>query len=189
MGFIVETLSLPQVREVYRRHMTADFPDDERKPLTAIEAALRRGEYRCFGALRNGEVLAYAFFVCLEGLWLFDYLAVLPALRGAGLGSAFLTALRADHMAEADCVLLEVDDPDAAEDPAERETRLRRLRFYLHNGLTDTGLTAEVWHVQYRILEIPLNGRHTAAETRGLYDRLYRAIMPGPVYRRMVHIH
>ena len=43
-AFTVETLSLPQIRALYRERMTRDFPPDELKPLTMIEKALARDE-------------------------------------------------------------------------------------------------------------------------------------------------
>ena len=48
--FAVKPLSLPDIRRIYQAHITRDFPPDERKPFSAIEAACARGEYQCFGA-------------------------------------------------------------------------------------------------------------------------------------------
>ena len=59
-AFTVETLSLPQIRALYRERMTRDFPPDELKPLAMIEKALARDEYVCYGAVNGGGILAYA---------------------------------------------------------------------------------------------------------------------------------
>ena len=42
-SFSVVTLSLSQVRAVYRERMKDDFPPDEIKPLAMIERAMGRG--------------------------------------------------------------------------------------------------------------------------------------------------
>ena len=184
--FHLETLSLPQVRALYRDRLQEDFPPDEVKPLDAIERAFARGGYRCFGATDGAEILAYAFFVVHGRTALFDYLAVRKDLRDSGVGSRFLQALMAGPLRDWDCVLLEVDDPDAAPDQAERDHRDRRLRFYLRNGLTDTGVQANVWRVDYRILSLPVGTPRTAEEMRAIYAALYRAIMPPALCERMV---
>lgn len=190
--FRVEALDLGQIRDIYRTYMTADFPDNELKPLSMIEAAVARGEYRCFGAMAGGKTLAYAFLVCLSRggrkLCLFDYLAVRRELRGSGLGSAFMKALSAGQLREFDCVLLEVDHPAFAETDAERGIRERRLRFYLRNGLVETGVEARVYGAEYRILTFPFARPRDAEDTRETYAALYRAIMPPRIYARMVAI-
>ena len=58
-------------------------------------------------------------------------------------------------LADADAVLLEVDEPDAAVTPEELDTRNRRLAFYLRNGLHDSGVRADVYGVTYRLLTLP----------------------------------
>ena len=185
-SFDIRTLTLAEVRRLYNERLKADFPPDEVKTLSVIEDALGRGGYACYGAVRNGGILAYAFFILQGENVLFDYLAVREDMRDTGIGSRFIRALMAGPLAVYDCVLLEVDNPDAAPDEAERLHRERRLRFYLRNGLTDTGVTAVVWHVDYRILSLPVGrGLLSQPETRDIYASLYRSIMPPDIFRRM----
>ena len=66
------------LREVYRTHLKADFPPEERKPLFAVERLVKGGQYDTLGLYQGKHLLAYAF------LWrdregrcvLLDYLAV-----------------------------------------------------------------------------------------------------------------
>ena len=191
--FEVRELSLAQIRSVYSERMTRDFPPDELKPLQAIERALERGVYACYGAMDGTEVLAYAFFVNLSepgGRYaLLDYYAVRQELRGQGVGSRFIQALMAGPLREMDCVLLEVDDPACAETAEDLSARTRRMDFYLRNGLRDTSVTAEVYRVKYRILTLPLGSMSSVEETRRIYAALYRAILPEGVYESMVRIY
>lgn len=188
----VKPLPLTEIRKIYNAYVTRDFPPDERKPLADIESAYARGEYQCFGAFEEDSLAAYAFFVRLrrneETLYLFDYLAVLPERRDQGVGSRFLQQLMAEPLRDADCVLLEVDHPDYAETDAERALRLRRQAFYLRNGLMDTGVSARVYHVEYKILSLPVGKPRKPAEIADIYRALYRAVMPRWIYDRMVDI-
>ena len=191
-SFEIETLTLPCIREIYARRMGADFPPDEIKPLGVIERALARGEYVCYGATAGGELLAYAFFAQVDEpggtVSLFDYYAVRADLRGQGVGGRFLKALMAGPLRDKACVLLEVDDPDFAPTPAERAVCERRLRFYLSNGLRDTGVTAEVYGVAFRVLALPVGAMPDPAETRRVYAAVYRAMLAKEVFDSKVRI-
>lgn len=188
----IRELTVEEVREVYRRCMTADFPDNERKPLGRIEAALREDRYLCYGCFREGELCGYAFFAYLPGKrgreYLLDYLAVLKNKRGRGVGSDFLKALER-RLPDAACVIGEVENPDYAGSEAERAERERRIRFYRRSGIEDTGVTVRLFGVEYRVLEKPLRARHDAEEIRKIYDRLYRSILPAELYSSKVLIH
>ena len=185
----VEALTAEQVRDLYARRLTRDFPPDELKPLSRIEQAMTRGEYVCYGAVEGGAILAYAFFVLLGRLALFDYYAVDEPLRDRGIGSRFMRALIEGPLADMDCVLLEVDDPDGAEALGEVALRRRRLVFYLKNGLVETGVKATVYGVDFDILTLPVRERPSADGVRRMYARLYRAILPPPLYEKWVKIH
>lgn len=192
-AFTVETLSLPQIRALYRERLTRDFPRDEIKPLAMIEKALARGEYVCYGAVSEEDILAYAYFVKLKQnekpYALFDYYAVRQDIRSRGVGSRFIQALIAGPLREMDCVLLEVDDPDCAQTPEEAETRNRRLAFYLRNGLRDADVKATVYGVQYKILTLPVGRNISREEIRKKYAALYRSLFPARLFREKVLIH
>ena len=187
----IHVLDLAQIRTVYRERLIRDFPVDEVKPLPMIERALKRGDYCCYGGFSGDNLMAYAFFVTVQeqgkSLWLFDYLAVEENHRDHGIGSAFLQALSKEVLSAADIVLLEIDDPDHAEGE-ERIRRLRRAAFYSRNGLINTNVTARVFGVDFRILEIPLRGSHSPDECRLCYSACYQHMLPPMLYRRMVHI-
>ena len=192
-AFTVETLSLPQIRALYHERMTRDFPQDELKPLAMIEKALARGEYVCYGAVSEEDILAYAYFVKLKQnekpYALFDYYAVRQDIRGQGVGSQFIQALIAGPLREMDCVLLEVDDPVCAQTQEEAEIRNRRLAFYLRNGLRDADVKATVYGVQFKILTLPVGSALSREEVRKKYAALYRALLPAALFQEKVFIH
>ena len=191
-AFTMNSLTLPQVRAIYAGRMREDFPPDEIKPLSAIERAMARGRYVCWGAMAGEEILAYAFFVKSgEGkrqFALFDYFAVKKEARCAGIGSAFLQELISGPLRGMDWVLLEVDDPACAPDAEEKEIRNRRLRFYQRNGLKDTSVITMAFGVQFRILALPVGPCPSPDDTRRMYAALYHAVLPPKIYEKEVLI-
>ena len=175
--------------QIYRERMVEDFPRDELKPFFMMRRALRQGVYACYGMKEGETLLGYAFFFRQRDTkrYLFDYFAIDRARRDRGLGSAFLSLLR-EEFRNADCVVGEVEDPDAAEDAAERETRQRRLEFYQRNGCVEAGIRSRLFGVDYRVLELPIEQPHTRPEIREAYEALYRQMIPARLYRGNVTI-
>lgn len=182
----IQALSDADISAVYTTCMIHDFPDDERKPLAMIQKALSRGEYLCLG-LYDAEILrGYAFFVQLGTEYLLDYYAILPQYRCMQYGSRFLALLREQfHGAEA--VLIETENPDFSA-PGDA-TPLRRLRFYRNAGCRQTGVTANIFGVEYRILELFDSAHHTDAMIREIYTRLYRSFLPPEWFRQHFCLH
>lgn len=184
----IETLTLPEIRNVYNHRMIYDFPPDELKSLSLIENLLKKGQYICYGMKNGKDLLAYAFFVIMGNHYLFDYFAVREDLRGTGIGSRFLQELCANRMKDAASVILEVDDPAAADSAEEKAVRDRRLRFYMKNGLRDTGARARTFGVDFLLLELPV-GKPLIMEAAGqIYSRIYCSILPKRIWTRMVQI-
>lgn len=185
--FRIRALGPDEIRALYAGRLKEDFPPDELKSLAAIERLYAQGRYACYAADGAG-IPAYAFFVKLGSRALVDYFAVRRDLRGQGVGSRFLQALVGGPLRGMDVVLLEADDPDAAPDADELDVRERRLRFYLRNGLVDTGVVAEVFGVAFRILALPVGDVPVAADARRAYAELYRAILPRKTYDAEVRL-
>ena len=150
------------------------------------------GEYACYGAFSGGEILAYAFFVLLrEGghdRALLDYLAVQEQMRDRGVGSAFLQMLMSDLLQGMQCALLEVDDPDYAASPEERDRWNRRLHFYLRNGLRDTRMRSAIYGAHFRVLAMPVGQPLQADEMKTAYEGLYHSMLPRKIYEQRVKI-
>ena len=181
-------LTLPEIREIYRKRLKHDFPANEVKPFAMIEKAFRDGRYRCYGVREGDDLLAYAFFVLTGDLYLLDYYAVKKDLRGSGIGSGFLKELGSRCLDEASCVLVEVDDPSSAGSDQEKEIRERRLAFYRRNGLSDTGARAQTFGADFLILEFPKGEPHSKEEAGAFYLRIYRSLLPERICERQVRI-
>lgn len=181
----IEALTRRQTKRIYREHLKKDFPDSERRPLPSILKAMRRGIYDCYGLRAEGEIVAYAFFVHIGADYLLDYFAVAEGKRTKGYGSVFLGMLK-EQMTDARYVLAEVEEPETAENAAEKETRIRRIRFYERAGFADTGARANTFGVEYRIIGLQTGRPFDREQICALYVPFYSRLMPEFICRREV---
>jgi len=189
----IKRLDIEQIRQVYLEYMVKDFPDDELKPLKMIEQSYAEGIYESYGLFEKEILCGYAYFVKVaaehgKSDYIFDFFAIREDLRDKGYGTLFLGLLK-NCFTDANSMLGEVENPDYAEDEEEKKVRLRRLDFYLRNGIVDTGVTVQLFGVEYRVLEVPLTRSHEADEVREIYGRIYRTILPDEMYVKRVWMH
>lgn len=176
-----------QVERLYQTRLKKDFARNERKPLSSMRRSWEKEAYDCYGLFDGKELLGYAFFVRLGRNCLLDYFAIAEEHRNEGLGTIFLRQL-ADRLADADCVLVEVEDPDRAPDEERRQLQERRLQFYLRSGYRETELRSRVFGADYRILELPAAKPQGAEELRRIYAELYRSFLPALFYRTQFRV-
>ncbi|MCC8098645.1 MAG: GNAT family N-acetyltransferase [Clostridiales bacterium] len=182
---ILKRLAPDELRLVYKEHIREDFPRGKRRPLFSMEKMLKTGRYDCYGYYRNGNLIAYACYILTQSgsYALLDYFAVIPELRGQGIGSEFLRALQRNMSVKCG-VFLEAENPGSAKSEDEQQTRERRIRFYLSNGAKLTNSNCLLFGVDYNILFIPAGSaadipekecQHHAVEAlyREIYGRFY----------------
>lgn len=185
-----ELRDFEEIRRIYNGPMQKDFPDNERKPLRAIRELFDRGAYRCYGLYEADKRLGYAFLVWSQqpegDCVLLDYLAVDVAQRNAGLGTELMKQL-AQPFSGADCVLIEAEDPDCAQDEAVRALRARRVGFYTRCSCRLTGVRANVFGADYVIFEYPTKRAHTDDELAAIYEEIYRQMLPArmPLFKKV----
>ncbi len=159
---LIRRQSLEEMKEIYDGMLARHFPADEIKPFGRIKETCEKGEYMGYGLYEHAddkECLAYAWLCTIpsENWVLLDYYAVTEKLRGKGLGSRFLHKILEDYTQGAP-VIIEVEDPDKIGDhpgvslEEEKTKRLRRIGFYLRNGVKETELRARVFQVNYSIM-------------------------------------
>lgn len=175
------------IERLFKSRLKKDFARNELKPLSSMRRSWEKDAYDCYGLFCGDEILGYAFFVRLGKNFLFDYLAIEESHRDEGLGFIFLRQLTA-CLTDADCVVIEVEDPDQAKNEADRVLRERRLQFYLRNGYLETMLTSEVFGADYRILEVPVGNPHTTDQLRNIYAALYQSTLPAFFFRTQFRV-
>lgn len=152
-----------QIEQIYHSRMKDDFAEDELKPLFVIRKAWDENKYEAFFLVGEGRILGYAFYVKMNRIFLLDYFAIEKDQRNQGLGSIFLNRM-ADWLKEADCMIVEAEDPESAQSEDEKKLRERRNGFYLRNGFRMSEIKARVYGVDYRILENSDGTVHTTDE-------------------------
>lgn len=178
--------SLAEMKKVYETMLCRHFPADEVKPFRYVERWYQEGRYMGYGLYQMdesgnpvGTCLAYAWLCCMKAeKWaLLDYYAVEESLRGQGTGSWFLKQIL-ENYTDGMPVIIEVENPDEldefdeAQKAQEKAKRLRRVAFYVRNGVRETKLSATVFHVPYRIMVyLPKHMiKENAADTEELFE-------------------
>ena len=186
----IRKLSLREVRTIYDSNMHGDFPESELRPFSSIRDLFSRGLYDCLALYCGTSLAGYAFFAHAENgkTLLLDYLAILPAYRGQGYGSRFLSLLREAFAGRYSAWLIEAEDPADAQDDKDYRMRERRIRFYLSNGCVRTDSECLLFGVRYTILALLLSEETTDSE--GLHQELvaiYRTMFSRAVFRLFCH--
>lgn len=183
---IAQKLDLKTVKDVYEKRLILDFPKDEVKPLATIINGFNNGIYDAYGYFEAGKLLAYAFFVIDKNCRLLDYLAVSPKVRGSGVGSRFLQALKTELKDSCELVIIESENPDAAQNEQQKSLRERRVAFYLKNGAVTTGSTAKIFGVDYKILALPLS--ENATFTTQKYLSIYKNLLTKRLFEENIKV-
>jgi len=102
--------------------------------------------------------------------------------RDQGYGSLFLGQLK-EMLSDADCILVEADDPDKAKNDAARKIRMRRIDFYRRNGYITTKHTMQIFGADYRLLVLPITDTFDIDRTRQIYEMIYKTRMPDHIFK------
>ncbi len=184
--YLICRLTQDEIESLYDIHMRRDFPPAELKPLKRINRMFADGRYDVVAQKIKGDMLAYACLYHGSTPALLDYYAVIEGHRGRGAGSAFLHELLSSRYAQ-NGVMAELEAPAQAIDAADRELRLRRVRFYERLGFQATGTSATVFGVTYDIYS---HGVAALTNTAQALCEVYRYFVPEKdVFAREVHIH
>lgn len=184
---ILKEMNDTQTRLLYEHQMRRDFPPSELKSLDAILDMKHAGTYDVLGAYIDGMFAAYALCYCpRQGrIVLLDYLAVEADLRGRGIGTTLLDALRAHYAQQADTLLIECERPKTA--PNEQEAR-KRIRFYTQAGAVLTNVRIWLFEVEYSILVLPCGQEMPARDWAQQMLSLYKQMLTPERYARNVRL-
>ncbi|WP_292194831.1 GNAT family N-acetyltransferase [Butyrivibrio sp.] len=178
-------LNIHEIKQIYETRMVIDFPKAELKPLKNIIEAVNSGIYECLGLFEGEACIGYTFLVKQGESFLIDYIAIYPDKRNNGAGSQLLRLLY-EYLAAAKVVILEVEDPEYAKSPEEKDLQTRRLGFYMRNGCVDTRLRVRCFGVPFIILSL---GKENGGEPDflwELYNSYYEAVLPKEMYEKNI---
>lgn len=179
-------LSREQLIELYENQMKKDFPACEIKPLYIILKQFDKGLYPAYGLEEAGRIEAYALLALNQEKTavLLDYLAVLEAGRGKGLGSRMLEYLweifQKENVKE---IFIEAEHVEDAANEEERLIRTRRIHFYKKNGLEETSLTPTVFGTRFMVLVMAYERNESLRES---YKSIYRSLLPPDMFEKNI---
>ncbi len=181
----LEHISKSMTETIYKERMIIDFPKDELKPLGIILDAMDRGMYEALGLFDEENMIGYVFLVKLERNYLVDYLAIFPDKRNSGAGGV-MVQLVSEYLREADNIVVEVENPEFAQDEAQNDIQSRRLAFYLRNGCLDTGLRVKTFGVPFMLLKIGAGKYSDLDALWDLYQSFYREVLPKDMFEKNI---
>lgn len=134
-------------RQIKKLYKTA-FPRYERKPLWIVRRKNRQQEADVWLIEQDGVFAGFAITINELDMVLLDYFAICEEMRGSGLGAEALQRLQAHYAGKR--FFLEIESVSAPADNLPE--RQRRKRFYLRNGMTELGVTVNVYSVDMELL-------------------------------------
>lgn len=146
---------------------TKAFPDNERKPFAMIREKYRENRTDVWVVEEEKAFSGFAITMNSAALVLLDYFAISEEKRGKGLGGACLRALYEKYSGKK--FFLEVESLAVPADNAEE--RCRRKQFYLNNGMTELGVNARLFGVEFELLGYECEV--TFDDYFSLYDDIY----------------
>lgn len=156
----------------------AAFPPEERPPFSFLCRRARRPGAAFYTAQDGDRWVGFAYVIANDTLAYVFFLAIDPAARGQGYGSAILAALQERYTGR--CLFLAVEALDDPEAP-NRAERLRRQAFYEKNGF-------HLLHGKLREAGVVYDLMGTGeAPTRAAHRALMDAYL-GPFWRHFVRM-
>lgn len=144
---LVSISSKKDWKNIKKLYKTA-FPSYERKPIFIIKHTHKKGNTDVWIIEENGEFLGFMITLNSEKLILLDYFAVIPEMRGKGVGAKALKTLQEKYSYKK--LFLETESVYTT--AANIEERKKRKRFYLNNGMSETGIIVNLFGTEMEVL-------------------------------------
>lgn len=135
---------IPYIQKLYEK----SFPKIERKPWSTMMNFTKAGKYSPFVVHDdNGNPVGMCFFMVAPNLALLDYLAIDEKCQSLGYGAMVLTLI--PKVMDNRKTIIEIEPLDKSADNYEQ--RVRRLKFYLKNGVHTTDLVVKLYDNDYHV--------------------------------------
>lgn len=170
----LEAVKNENIKELKRLYYKA-FPSVERKPFRIFSYQRRRNKGETLEISIDGKFAGLVITAFINDIVLLDYFAVDENLRGNGIGSEVLSAVKARYNGKR--LFLETEAPEDA--APNNDIRKRRLGFYIRNGFVPQKNAVKVYKNHFLIMqcagEISFDEyKHIIAETNGIFGHFIR---------------
>lgn len=144
---IIQAKSFIQKLKIYFLYRSS-FPRYERKPFSVILDMQKKGKTDVWYIEKDSKFIGLATTINGDDLILLDYFAVSKKLRGKGLGTKILKALRNIYPDKG--FFLEIELPIS--DAQNFKERIRRKNFYLSCGMSEMNVQVKLFGVDMELL-------------------------------------
>ena len=134
---------LKKLKILYKRA----FPKAERKPFAMILHSKAEQKGEIYAVFKNAKFAGLAIILISQDAVLLDYLAILPKFQSQKIGLAVISKIMQIYKNKA--IFCEIE---STENVSENSLKFKRKRFYLKNGLFDTGIKISLWGVKMELL-------------------------------------
>lgn len=131
-----------------KRIYLESFPKAERKPFKMMRRMAKLGKMELLAIAEGRRLLGLLITVRYRDMVLLDYLAIKPELTQKNYGSRAVEMIKERYRDKR--LVLEIELPD--EHAANARIRERRKRFYLKNGIVETGIHIVLFGVEMELL-------------------------------------
>lgn len=133
-----------------KRVYKSSFPSCEKKPFRLIKKKQGEQLSDMWYIEENDEFAGIAITMNSGELVLLDYFAIAPEHRGQGYGSKALALLKEQYRDRK--FFLEIESTLTSQPAVNMDDRKKRKAFYLRNGMSELGITAEVFGTEMELL-------------------------------------
>ena len=165
----------PEHKKLLKSLYLSAFPVSERKPFHLMQIWEKAGKMEILELCDKDMFCGLVVTALCGDLVLIDYLAIVPELRGQGIGTKAIELIRRRYTDKR--IFLEIES--TLEESDGMEQKLSRKKFYLNNGLTECGFCVKLFGVNMEILSF--NENITFDEYLHLYDYLAGNYVKGKI--------
>ncbi len=149
---MLKKLKIQQFKELYRKHIMQDFPKTERPNLKGFRRRILKYNEKVFIYEEETIEKGYCLVSEIGEYVLVTFLAVYKENRGQGIGTKILKELKEKYNNKKG-ILLEVENPDFAENEEEKSMQLKRIKFYEKSEFEIVPkLNAKLFFVNFKIM-------------------------------------
>ena len=149
---MLKKIKFKEFKDLYRKHIVQDFPSSERPNLEGFRRRIIKYNEQVFIYEENETEKGYCIIADLDKYILVSFLAVYKETRGQGIGTKILKEIQ-EKYSNKKGIILEVENPDFAENEKEKNIQEKRIKFYQKSNFKIVpNLNVKLFIVNFKIM-------------------------------------
>lgn len=183
---MLKKVKIQEFKDLYRKHIVQDFPSNERPNLEGFRRRILKNNEQVFIFEEEEIKKGYCLVADLEEYVLVTFLAVYKENRGQGIGTKILKELK-EKYSEKKGILLEVENPEYIENEKEKNTALKRIKFYEKSNFKIVpDLNVKLYLVDFKIMVN--QAKEQEINKQEVIDNLYKFYLKNVSKKRLNYI-